>query len=90
MQSRTLCVHAAGFDSLETVVVLGNQMTVDKLKSADAKFGVDIDLIVGRDSALAQTDNNWTETETAVSRNLPRMGCSAGEASTFWVHGCSV
>ena len=47
-------------------MILGNQTTVDKLKKGDSKFGVDIDLIVGRDSALAQTDSNWTEAETAV------------------------
>ena len=62
----------AGYDSLETVVILGNQTTVDKLKKGDSKFGVDIDLIVGRDSALAQTDSNWTEAETAV-RPLDRL-----------------
>ena len=56
----------AGYDSLETIVILGNQTTVDKLKKGDSKFGVDIDLIVGKDSALAQTDSNWTEAETAV------------------------
>ena len=57
---------AAGFDALDTVVVLGNQTTVEKLKKGEPKFGVDIDLIVGRESALAQTDSNWTESETAV------------------------
>lgn len=58
---------SAGFDALDTIVILGNQNTVDKLKKGDAKFGMDIDLIVGKDSSLAQTDSSWTETETAVS-----------------------
>lgn len=56
----------AGFDALDTIVILGNQTTVDKLKKGDAKFGMDIDLIVGKDSSLAQTDSSWTEAETAV------------------------
>lgn len=56
----------AGFDALDTIVILGNQTTIDKLKKGDAKFGMDIDLIVGKDSSLAQTDSSWTETETAV------------------------
>ena len=58
---------SAGFDALDSVVILGNQATVDKLKKGDAKFGMDIDLIVGKDSSLAQTDSSWTEAETAVS-----------------------
>lgn len=56
-----------GFDALDSVVILGNQATVDKLKKGDAKFGMDIDIIVGKDSSLAQTDSSWTEAETAVT-----------------------
>lgn len=59
------CVQA-GFDALDTIVILGNQATVDKLKKNDSKFGMDIDLIVGKDSSLSQTDSSWTEAETAV------------------------
>lgn len=56
----------AGYDALSTIVILGNQMTVDKLKKSDSKFGVDIDLIAGKESSLSQTDSNWTEAETAA------------------------
>jgi lipid-binding SYLF domain-containing protein len=56
----------AGYDSLSTIVILGNQTTVDKLKKGESKFGVDIDLIAGKESSLAQTDSNWTEAETAA------------------------
>lgn len=56
-----------GYDALSTIVILGNQTTVDKLKKSDSKFGVDIDLIAGKESSLSQTDSNWTEAETAVS-----------------------
>jgi len=56
----------AGYDALSTIVILGNQTTVDKLKKSDSKFGVDIDLIAGKESSLSQTDSNWTEAETAA------------------------
>ena len=57
---------AAGYDALDTIVILGNTATVDKLKKGEALYGLDLDLIVGRESALVQSDNDWTETETAV------------------------
>lgn len=60
----------AGFDALDTVIVLSNQKTVDKLKKASPSYGVDINLIMGKDSALAQSDDNWTEDQTAVSNLL--------------------
>jgi lipid-binding SYLF domain-containing protein len=56
----------AGYDALDTIVILGNAATVDKLKTGEAKYGLDLDLIVGRESALVQSDNDWTEAETAA------------------------
>ena len=63
------CKHA-GFDALDTVIILSNQKTVDRLKKANPNYGVDINLIMGKDSALAQSEDNWTEDQTAVSSNM--------------------
>lgn len=60
----------AGYDVLDSVIILSNQKTVDKLKKAGPNYGVDINLIVGKDTALAQTDDTWTEEQTAVSHYL--------------------
>ncbi len=58
---------------MDTIVILSNEKTVDKLKKATSKFGVDFDLIVGKDTALQQTDGNWTEDQAAVSRLLLKI-----------------
>jgi hypothetical protein len=57
-------------------------MTVDKLKKSDSKFGVDIDLIAGKESSLSQTDSNWTEAETAASLLPIVIGVSAVHTSS--------
>ena len=51
---------AAGYDDVKTVVVLGSDPAVHK---AQSKFllGADLDLIVGKDSAVVQSDVSETQ-----------------------------
>ena len=55
-----MCTPAAGYDDVKTVVVLGGDPAVHK---AQSKFllGVDLDLIVGKDSAVVQSDVSETQ-----------------------------
>ena len=48
-----MCMPAAGYDDVKTVVVLGSDPAVHK---AQSKFllGADLDLIVGKDSAVVR------------------------------------
>ena len=55
-----MCMPAAGYDDVKTVVVLGSDPAVHK---AQSKFllGADLDLIVGKDSAVVQSDVSETQ-----------------------------
>lgn len=45
-----------GYDDLQTVVILGTEEVLDKHKGGRNLFGIDFDMIVGRDSAVVQSD----------------------------------
>ena len=55
-----MCTPAAGYDDVKTVVVLGSHSAVHK---AQSKFllGADLDLIVGKSSAVVQSDVSETQ-----------------------------
>lgn len=55
-----MCTPAAGYDDVKTVVVLGSDSAVHK---AQSKFllGADLDLIVGKSSAVVQSDVSETQ-----------------------------
>lgn len=45
---------------------------MDKLcKKSTTQYGMDVNLIVGKDSTLSQSDDRWTEEQTAVSPSQP-------------------
>ena len=58
--SDSMCTSAAGYDDVKTVVVLGSDAAVHK---AQSKFllGADLDLIVGKSSAVVQSDVSETQ-----------------------------
>ena len=55
-----MCTPAAGYDDVKTVLVLGSDPAVHK---AQSKFllGADLDLIVGKNSAVVQSDVSETQ-----------------------------
>lgn len=55
-----MCTPAAGYDDIKTVVVLGSDSAVHKAQSK-VLLGADLDLIVGKNSAVVQSDVSETQ-----------------------------
>lgn len=47
---------------METVLILGNEATVDKFRKGGATFGLELDLVVGSESAITQSETDTRKT----------------------------
>ena len=51
----------AGYDDVKTVVVLGSDVALRKAQGTRSLLGADFDVIVGKDSAVVQSDVSQTQ-----------------------------
>ena len=58
---RHACLTVAGYDDVKTVVVLGSDVALRKAQGARSLLGADFDVIVGKDSAVVQSDVSQTQ-----------------------------
>ena len=54
--SAETCFNIAGYDDVKTVVVLGTDRALRKAQGSRTLLGADLDVIVGKDSAVVQSD----------------------------------
>ena len=55
------CVHAAGYDDVKTIVVLGSDAALHKAQGSRSLFGADLDVIVGNNTPVVQSDVSETQ-----------------------------
>ena len=54
-------LRAAGFDEVKTIVVLGSDTALRKAQGTRSLIGADLDVIVGKDSTMVQSDVSETQ-----------------------------
>ena len=52
---------SVGYDDVKTIVVLGSESALQKAKGNRSLVGADLDVIVGKDSAVVQSDVSETQ-----------------------------
>lgn len=54
--SAETCINIVGYDDVKTVVVLGTDAALRRAQGSRTLLGADLDVIVGKDSAVVQSD----------------------------------
>ena len=55
------CLHTAGYDDVKTIVVLGSDAALHKAQDTRPLIGADLDVIVGNDTPVVQSDVSETQ-----------------------------
>lgn len=54
-------MNATGYDDVKTIVVLGSEAALQKAQGTRSLIGADLDVIIGKDSAVVQSDVSETQ-----------------------------
>ncbi len=65
----------AGYQDVETIIVLGDETAVDKFRSSHLGTAVDIDMIAGRNSSVIQKDEQLHALSTCVPFSIAGGAC---------------
>lgn len=61
MSTAEPCLIVTGYDDVKTIVVLGSDAALRKAQGTRSLVGADLDVIVGKDSAVVQSDVSQTQ-----------------------------
>lgn len=59
--SAETCLNIAGYDDVKTIVILGSDAALRKVQGSRSLLGADLDVIVGKGSAVVQSDVSQTQ-----------------------------
>lgn len=65
----------AGYQDVETIIVLGDETAVDKFRSSHLGTAVDIDMIAGKNSTVVQKDEQLHALSTCVPYSIAGGAC---------------